>query len=1175
MLLGLGCVQTYTAFAHSPPTPPSSGRLSKSRNSSHTRLVAPSPLSQSHSADEVGSRPHDNVVPGVPISLDDPVTNPPSSFTTNSSTSSLLTVQPSSRALPESPLKSLTAPDTPNISTIPRKPPPVEPARNTSDPPPSVPAQIESESPNDTKASAMNQQKPTLVGQSMPSMHTRKRSASASASPSSRDNGSGGFFRSRRASNQAPTSASTLSSSQPPPTSISGPSQLKPPTTKPPVSGLGRNASTDKREKRGSILGRLVKKFSVSRKFDTPADSIGSKSYQPALRDSPIPEDSTVPTHSAHLAASAPATMTSAPTLPTDIRPGVSHNLQSLVQKEIEIAQASDIRDDLPHHIPTPRVFSPLILHAPIPPGSPSPADSHRIGSLMIANPDILPTRTPSPTKFDLPSPQLPTPAPHPDRPTLTSPAPISSPLPIRPPPASILNAGAAEQLPEHRESLDRRTSYERHSTVQTISGREPPPFPVLSTVSVQVEPEEREPASDPELGAEPTPRQSREPRESRTGTEGARERGVISPPSRPPSSSLLPPPRPPQQRESISVSTASGAVPNQSVSGTHRETPPTSRRRGSSSPTKESSSGREDAHKHRNGHHRNEWEREHRVEHQGDRDVDQRKMGDQGQSSKSALGNEKDRDHTRDRERRHHRDREHRRHRDYEGENDREGTRKRRSKDRHRGDSSSRARQSSEDRERRRHGEVSSDSTPPLTIHPPVEKRSTESSRGPPIFPQASPVATANGSTPPLDSHTSPSRRRRPSTETIQALGKEWEIVPDDSVSQRRVSRSREGRRSADRIEAASPAVPSSSGSLASGIVQKSRSIVRMRRSLSADSSLTSRSRQAPTPPPKGQPTKPPTSGSHPLSARRQSTTPPRGKSPSPQPSRPIISGPTPIGSSRSRKNSASSTHLRSSPSKPQATQSIKPSSSGKPARPGPQETNTSSSAPRSHPKSLSTEDLPVTRRRGERATTAAEVSETDSRRRRGQSWSIAQAPAVLQYPPPQSYPPVPTSHTDGLANSTTGHPSYRPEPDATGPRVGSSHTSFNMQAPIRALSIGKNQLPSSQQVSSSAVSEFYGRAAQQFQPATQIHSPYSNPHRPSSGYDPRTGFSASSAQPNALPPGYPASSSLTNLSQAALVSSSEGPTLVHFSNRAPYPIAAYGQQRSSSSWGSYASPA
>jgi len=174
------------------------------------------------------------------------------------------------------------------------------------------------------------------------------------------------------------------------------------------------------------------------------------------------------------------------------------------------------------------------------------------------------------------------------------------------------------------------------------------------------------------------------------------------------------------------------------------------------------------------------------------------------------------------------------------------------------------------------------------------------------------------------------------------------------------------------------------------------------------------------------------------------------------------------------------------------------------------------------------------------------------------------------VQYPRSQPYPP---SHA---TNNGVGNSSYPSDPDPTAPRAGSSHTSFSMQAHMGLFSVGRNQLPSSpQQMSPSAVaSDFYGRAVQQYQPATQIHSPYSNPRPPSSGYDPRTGLSSS--PPNTLPPGYPASSSLTNLSQSALVPSSlsEGPTLVQFSSRAPYPIAAYGQQQSSTSWGSNATP-
>lgn len=1120
----------------------------------------------------MGTRLHVNVVPGVPISLDDPVVNPPSSFTTNSSTTSLPTVQPSSHTRPDSPLKSSTAPPSPNISSIPRKPPPADPTHGASDALPSAPVQAASESTNIDKPAVINQQQPTLIDHSMPSTHTRKRSLSTSASPGTRDNGFGGIFRSRRTSNHA-TTTSASSSSQPTPTSISGPSPLKPPTTKPPTSGLGRSASTGKGEKRGNILGRLVKRFSTSRKIGTPADPMGGKLYQSALRDSPIPEDVIAPAHDT------PATMISAPSPPGDIsRPSVSPNLQSLVQKEIETAQASDIRDDLPHHIPTPRVFSPLILHTTMPPGSPPPADSHRIGSLMIANPDVLPSRTPSPPKSNLPTsipaPQPPAPSPPPDLPAVMSLGSISSPTPVRPLPTSILNAGAAEQLMERKELLDRRTSYERHSTVHTVSGREPPPFPVLSTVSVTAEPQERERAPDPKLEAEPTPRRSRDHRESRTSISSPREHGV-TPSSRPPSSSVFPPSRLPQQRESVSILTVSPLVPNQSVSGGPGERALTSRRPDRSSPTKESSSGRED-------HHQTKRESKREPEPEGKRDADQSKMRDHGKSSKSGLDKGKDRDHTRDRERRHHKDREHRKHRDNEGEKDSEGIRKRRSKDRHRGDSPNKAARSSEDRERRRHGEVSSDSTPPLTIHLPAEKRSTEIFRGSPIFRQASPVAPADGSTPPPQgSRDSPSRRRQPSTETVRALGKEWEIVPDDSISQHRVSRSKERGRSADGAEAASAAAPSSSSSLTSGIVQKSRSIVRMRRSPSADSSLTSRSRRAPTPPPKGQSTKPPTSGSHPLSARRQSTTPPpRGKSPSPQPSRPVISGPSPIGVPRTRKDSATSTHLRSSSSRPQViTQSTKPSSSNEAARPELQETD-SSSVPRSrHPKSVSTEDLHVTRRGVESTATAGEVRDADSRRKRGQSWSVAQAPGVLHYPRSQPYPHVPASHSDGPANNGTGHSTYRSDPDATGPRAGSSHTSISMQAPIGASSVGRNQLSSSpQQIPPSAVvSDFYGRAVQQLQPATQVHSPYSNPRPPSSGYDPHTGLSAPlySAQSNTLPPGYPASSSLTNLSQSVPLSSSlnEGTTLVQFSSRAPYPIAAYGQQQSSTSWGLYTS--
>lgn len=477
---------------------------------------------------------------------------------------------------------------------------------------------------------------------------------------------------------------------------------------------------------------------------------------------------------------------------------------------------------------------------------------------------------------------------------------------------------------------------------------------------------------------------------------------------------------------------------------------------------------------------------------------------------------------------------------------------------------------------------------TPPLTIQRPADRRSSElsSSSG---LPPISPIVPSSRASSPQKSRSSPIKVRRTSTETISALGKEWEIVPDDSVSQRHVSRSRERKQSSSKRDTV--LTPSASGSLANGIVQKSKSIVRMRRSLSADSSLTSKSRNAPTPPPKANSTtKPPTSGSHPLPTRRRSTTPPpRGKSPSPQPSRPVISGPSPIGSSRSRKNSTSSINLRSSSSRPQIntqpTQPLKTSSSNRPIRPSPPSESHSSSGHRSRqPKSVSTDDLPTTLRRVDgREINPNQSSNGDRSRKRGQSWSTADPPEIQQHPPPP-VPYQPTTSTrsqDGYANGDVGYSAQRAPETDLGIRVGSSHTSFSMQAPIGSYPAGRTQQPSSTPLASQPgviASDFYGRAVQQYhQATTPIQSPYASPQTSSlAGYDLASQLSGSpySVQSNMLPAGYPASSSLTNISQSAppLSSSplSDNATYVQFSNRAPYPIASYGQ-RESTAWSSY----
>ena len=1179
-------------------------------------------------------------------------------------------------------------------------------------------------------------------------LHGRKRSLSAAPPPTDKERSFivGGPFRGRRASGTTPPSHSASASAS---TTISGPSSLKPPTIKPPTglrrtssssaSTSGADGTTPKEKKRGSMLGRLVKKFSMVRRgdsFSAGRTSEDRRSPSVSPMDGTIQEgdESTTPpatlptTTLATAFPQAPSRDRTPPPVLTRPPPppgseagshGLTPSLADLVQvamnEQLDFHAQSpaglpspplpalpppipaaapssgpgpessrgESMHSLPHQLPTPRVFSPLVLGKHMESSAASSAgapvqDNRNLnrasmttttygvsaplggpGGLVIANPDEERGPSPPPREYIVPSA-----------------APASKARPYSHIPEPIAKDGEDED--EDGESplafvFQTSAGVSAPTAPSVLSSSRPPPPSAPSILSAtrpsQTQPSVRSvPRMDDERRREmeakldllsspmPVPSVSGDSKlRARTSYERERDKErVISMPSTSASGhSVAEDPRLNSHSRSRSRSSRpetghSVSYSVDAVAGSSATATPTRsvHRAGSSSPTKRDGRARDiDL----------ERERERELAIEKDRAREQRHRERREERERDSKSKER---------------------RKRSGDRDR---------DRERGSSSSPTKhgRSSEDRGRR--DDHSAPSVAPLALRssptkehsfpiPPVPT-SPAPLRVLPSAPVKGPSSAVSSSSHHTRTRTgsgsgsSPTKRtKQPSIETISALGKEWEIVPDDSASQRpprsrsrdvEREKEREREREKDRAKGKDPRERRRSedrrGSPSSGSATPAdqqpqsrsrtsnltRSVVKIRRSLSADSSL-SQSKSSPTPA-AVKSNKPPTAGSHPAPVRRRSATPPpskRGKSPSPAPSleqqRPIISGPTAIGS-RSRRDSASSmnggaaraaasvvSHTKSTravgprPMRSGTTPSPSPSYSHSNSHshspsPVPQPStstsantesnrrvrvNSSSANPKPagsrprHPKSVSTEDIPKTMsvdpvHQGVSSSNigGVDADATVRRRPRGQSWGASDAASgyVERYVP--AYPSqFMTSTGTGTGSAIDADPSASSA--GNGIRAGTSHTSFSVQAPIgpgagRGGGVGGVSVIGSPSSSSASPPQLY------YQPATA--SPLQSAYYPQSMVGSGYASSPYSAHSVALPQGYPASSSLTNVNQilGAGFASSPGavssPALhggdyVQFSNRAPYPIASYPSPSAnphsspSSSWGSYA---
>ena len=1099
-------------------SPPSSnGRLHpRSRNSSSIRL-APSPLSQSTSAYDLGKSSPDLSRPPQPaiINLDDNPPQIPSSSEVpdlEPSTSSTPADQPLIRSRSASPLK----PASPS-------PHPLETAKSA---PPEINKRNKRESSRRTTGHLFGLFGSSSTEASTP--HGRRRSVSATTHRDSLTR-----KRSRRSSQvgSRPTSPSAVA-----PNIISAPTTLKTqlPRTATYPDPVARIQAEEKREKRGTMFGRLMKKFSTVRK---PGITWEDTAVRPGkVSETVIPD--TVPDVLAPDVHSDPTRSTTS----------LSAALASTFDHTAEPV-SPDIRDlysftDLPHHLPTPKISSPLVIH---PPMSPSPEPQPLMATTMaltIANPDIDIPATPSPPRRTVPLADV------------NEPPPLVAPSPVRYSTSSEdPRSSSDDRKHSHQETTPRRHYHDPQPNPERTPTRESDyvsrsSVPLKSAPSLEDHLRVRERDGARERSGD---RDHRRDTPDRT-RDRSRERDR------------------PRERSR--------------EKDRHRER---SRERDRARDRSRERDRPRDRSRERDRPRDRLQERDRPSDPSGDKDRSRDRSRDkrlQRESTSSLEGR------TYDEKRKDWEDRHRRRHASESPTKASSPTsRSAHRESRQGGQMPTPSTAPLVIRERRSHGESETEQSGSSSSRRPLERpslHSLPSGQGH----SSSSHSGHSSSTPPVPKSGQPSpssRRKQPSLETISALGKEWEVVAD-SPSHRR-SRSREQRQAPEKTDPILNAVVLENAW--TGPQSRARHIVKGRRSASADSSTTSSGRKPPTPPPKHhsvQSPRPPTTGPH--SPRASHTPPSRRSSPSPSPSptKPVISGPVPMQRSRSRRDSSSRAETRSvrhSPTKPNGARPPNPTSP----------TPSSSTQRTAHRPSASTEDLVSTRDMNLRAKDARERE----RMRKGQSWNASdESPeeeqrqlqlrlAVIRGTQAGHGRP-PTSQSAGNGSADGG---------AVVARAGSSHTSFSLQAPLMLTSRG--QQGSTPPLTAPVVdsSGYYG----QHPSASQVYvstTPYylggtmplqSYPHSQSRfGYE-AAPPAASAAHPHlihspSLPAGYPPSSSLPDLplnshsSQPNLPLNtyasppSLGSNYVQFSTRAPYPIAPYPYNSPTSPWTQYPSP-
>ena len=581
----------------------------------------------------------------------------------------------------------------------------------------------------------------------------------------------------------------------------------------------------------------------------------------------------------------------------------------------------------------------------------------------------------------------------------------------------------------------------------------------------------------------------------------------------------------------------------------------------------------------------------------------------------------ERDRDRDRDREDRHRR----------REEREKEREERQRARERAIAESSNRSSRSRRSSRDRRSGDEESkfssskSQTSPLVIRnrgsrDPGESSAAESSSTPqdrnsirvlPVMQHSS--SSSDYSIPPVSGVTRPAaRRKQPSAETIPALGKEWEVVPEPSRHHR--SRSRPSSRTStdqDKLkEAVRAVVESSSSGTPSHRKSIGRQVIKTRRSLSADSLLTSVSRAPPTVPPtppvKSHPphgSRPPTASRPSVSRRSRSRTPSsRGSTPSPTLDKPMISSPVSIQRARARSHA----NAPESPSHPSPTsldaRSPKPSSSA------PRSSNSLRRNARDAPVPSDDVTRPMQDSRDET------TNDRDPERvRRGQSWSVTDAAkdedrrlqlhlAVIQ--------------ANGQKAAESPNSASVPTKMASVARAGSSHTSFKLHAPLVPVSASRNYGTTQPHPPERAAtvhatnpngyytqSPYYSHAVSRAQTPDTYYShfqyanspgasPYSNPsalqaYQPNSTsrasaspyqYAHMLAYTASSSAthlPSSTPPNASNLNAYPSPQQSSVVNGAATPaTYVQFSSRASYPIAPYPLSTSTQQWSNQQSP-
>ncbi|KAF8338103.1 uncharacterized protein EI90DRAFT_2540822 [Cantharellus anzutake] len=1027
----------------------------RSRSSSHTRF-APSPLSQSTSVDNFG---RSSMERGTSSSL--PSTLPPSSSAHHppvligTSTTSLhdddpdLPLEPPDQGFKSRSSSPLKHSIEPTLSPARSSPSTLRNEPNTNSAKLSKKGSVKRP---ENRLFAMFGTSPQWSSKAQggselqPGKPNRRRSVSATAYGSQSSRARPNSHRSRRASTSGPPRETSPTKA---PAAISGPTPLKPPVAK---NSLNPQSS-EKSEKRGSFLGRLVKKFSM----------MGRSSPTPLTESREIPGMQRISTDSRGASFEFPrpsqSSLVKQPVAPI---PEDSSNMNQNVGSTLPSPPPSP-SSELPYHLSTPKVVSTLLEDPPSPPSSPLP-----LMALTVANPDILVPRTPTPPR---PAELLD----NPDVPKAkdlnsTQAEPSLSHLSIF---GHEQDSGVVPAVSRPRYTRDSKGRLERIRDEETDTWRasrgssdsaphhEPTPhhyrqFVSRTTVPLKSDGEPDRERAEGDYRRNDRRRHSRS-RDSRYESEGShhkrsidheqdnrrdkdsdgrsyterRSRGLELESSKGISASLFKHDGEGKLKGDSEKTTTKhqSLATDDEISGSTAPSPSKrERKRGDAS----SSAGQSHSRGGNNG--------------QSDDPVPLPSSHDRAEDDKKEA----------------------RRRRREEREKEREE--RQRARERAVAQSPTKTRPSrSSDKERKNpddRGNVNAGSeaqTSPLAIHERPSRDQGESSAAESSStPQgkhptrAFPAVQSSGwssdqSTPPISGVTRsrPTRRKQPSIETISALGKEWEVVPEPSKRHRSSSRSRSRATSdQEKLRDAVRAMMESSSS-GSPTHKKSitRQIIKIRRSLSADSLVTSSSRVPPTVPPTPPPklsaprdTRPPTAR-RPSVARRANTPSSRGSSPSPTLDKFSIS-PTSIQRISHESQPKASLSLVSPSSRPPSTPLSKPSSS-EPIR-------SRTSRRGYHHASASSEDVT----RPLRGIEIKASNDWDQQRaKKGQSWSVTDVANEEDRRLQLHLAVIPTNGQKATDNSATGLAK-----GTSVDRVGSSHTSFRLQAPLAPIPAAKH---------------------------------------------------------------------------------------------------------------------